>query len=178
MNDKKEINQLKEQINNLMQKNNKLFEETEKSNEYKNKSLYYKSLVDCKFKECSALAEEVICLRTDLDRAHSNFLRLQREQKIAILERSQKSIPELEDTQYGLEFQDFEQQEEKFLNISFRSSTMKINQKNNSNFYSFSEKEPFKQTLINKFDDTEDDPPIPEQFKMLPISNIMNTSEK
>lgn len=36
---------------------------------------YYKKLAEDKFRECSALAEEIICLRTDLDRSHSNFLR-------------------------------------------------------------------------------------------------------
>jgi len=41
---------------------------------------HYQKLADVRFKECSALAEEIICLRTDLDRSHSNYLRIQREQ--------------------------------------------------------------------------------------------------
>ena len=40
---------------------------------------HYQKLSELRFRECSALAEEIICLRTDLDRSHSNYLRVQRE---------------------------------------------------------------------------------------------------
>ena len=39
---------------------------------------YYKNLADQKVRECSVLAEEIICLRTDLDRSHTTLLQLQR----------------------------------------------------------------------------------------------------
>jgi len=43
---------------------------------------YYKNLAEYKFKECSKLAEEIICLRTDLDRCNSNLVRAQKAQKM------------------------------------------------------------------------------------------------
>ena len=168
-NNQKDISTLKEEIDILKQKS---AEATQLSIQNKNESIYYKNLVDCKFKECSSLAEEIICLRTDLDRAHSNFLRLQRERQTSIFNKSQQSSSEWENKEYrlsnlsNLSNQEFEQEEEKVL---------MMNQNKSSNFYSFSEKEPFKQKFIDKIDDTEEDSPIPEQFKIFPISKIRNT---
>lgn len=54
----------------------KTVEELQKVSE---ESEYYKKLAEAKFRECSALAEEIICLRTDLDRSHTNYLRIQRQ---------------------------------------------------------------------------------------------------
>ena len=165
-NNQKDVSTLKEEIDILKQK---FAEATQLSIQNKNESIYYKNLVDCKFKECSSLAEEIICLRTDLDRAHSNFLRLQREQQISIFNKSQKSSSDWDNKEYRLSNllnEDFEQQEEK---------VFMMNQNKSSNFYSFSEKEPLKQRLIDKFDDIQEDSPIPEQFKILPISKIINT---
>lgn len=39
---------------------------------------YYKNLAESKFKECSKLAEEIICLRSDLDRCQSDYLKMHR----------------------------------------------------------------------------------------------------
>lgn len=64
----------------LKVENDMLKNDLEESQKYKELAEHFEKLADTRFKECSALAEEIICLRTDLDRSHSNFLRIQREQ--------------------------------------------------------------------------------------------------
>ena len=169
------MNKLKEQIDNLKQEKAKLYDIAKNSNRYKEESLYYKSVVDDKFKECSSLAEEIICLRTDLDRAHSNYLRLQREQKAAESEKSHSYslISELHDKDHKLELRDFEEQEEKISNFGERFPVKKMNENKNFNLYGSSGR---KKMLPYKLEDIEEDPPIPEQFKILPISKIIISS--
>ena len=53
---------------------------------------YYKQLAEQKVKECSTLAEEIICLRTDLDRSHSAFLHLQRETSLMGKQQIEKTL--------------------------------------------------------------------------------------
>jgi len=64
----------------LKNENEALKKTIEDGEKYKQVVEHYQKLADIRFKECSALAEEIICLRTDLDRSHSNYLRIQREQ--------------------------------------------------------------------------------------------------
>ena len=170
------MNKLKEQIDNLKQEKAKLSDIAKNSNRYKEESLYYKCLVNDKFKECSSLAEEIICLRTDLDRTHSNYLRLQREQKAAESEKSHSYslISELQDKDHKLELRDFEEQEEKISNFGEKFSVKKkMNENKNFNLYGSSGK---KKMLPYKLEEIEEDPPIPEQFKILPISKIIISS--
>ena len=160
------MSKLKEQIDNLKQEKTKLCNAEKNSTRYKEQSLYYKCLVNDKFKECSSLAEEIICLRTDLDRAHSNYLRLQRERKAAESEKSQSLISVSQDNDSKLELQDFQQQEDRVYNIDERFSVKKINENKNSNFPVSSGR---KKILSYKLDDIEEDPPIPEQFKLFQV---------
>ena len=64
----------------LKNENEILKKSVEEGQKQKQLAEHYQKLADVRFKECSALAEEIICLRTDLDRSHSNYLRIQREQ--------------------------------------------------------------------------------------------------
>jgi hypothetical protein len=64
----------------LKDENEILKKSVEEGQKQKQLAEHYQKLADVRFKECSALAEEIICLRTDLDRSHSNYLRIQREQ--------------------------------------------------------------------------------------------------
>jgi len=64
----------------LKNENDVLKKSVEEGKKQKQLVEHYQKLADVRFKECSALAEEIICLRTDLDRSHSNYLRIQREQ--------------------------------------------------------------------------------------------------
>jgi len=64
----------------LKDENEILKKSVEEGQKQKKLAEHYQKLADVRFKECSALAEEIICLRTDLDRSHSNYLRIQREQ--------------------------------------------------------------------------------------------------
>jgi len=71
---------LREEIEFLRNENEALKKAASETEKYKEEAEYYRKLSEAKFKECSALAEEIICLRTELDRSHSNYLRIQREQ--------------------------------------------------------------------------------------------------
>lgn len=74
-----ENKKLKNAMDVLREENKKLRkfqEENSKSSEAIN---YYKNIAEIKFRECSALAEQIICLRTDLDRLHSKYLKAQKE---------------------------------------------------------------------------------------------------
>ena len=47
------------------------------------KMMFYKELSETRMKECARMAEEIICLRTDLDKSHSSFLKVQKVQSFA-----------------------------------------------------------------------------------------------
>jgi uncharacterized protein (DUF342 family) len=78
-----QLSKLTEELEFLRDENSSLTKGLkEMEDSAKNDILFYKQLAEDKFKECSSLAEEIICLRTDLDRSHSNYLRMQRQQSM------------------------------------------------------------------------------------------------
>ena len=107
---------------------------------------HYQKLADVRFKECSALAEEIICLRTDLDRSHSNYLRIQREQGSG-----KKSNQEQMNTSNGMR-------------QSNSAQAVKMGSSNNGpNSKKWND---FKVTKWNE--ESDDQPPTPADFNMLP----------
>jgi len=147
--DDKDTARLREQIEQLKQENEKLSRGANLSNKHKEDSHYYKALSDAKFKECSSLAEEIICLRTDLDRSHSNFLRVQREQKTG---NSDNNNMEKSQSVNSSAHKKYRKQDS--------SETMLLNMMNGAN----------RSRNVKLKDDTEEEPPTPEKFIVCPAS--------
>jgi len=70
---------LQSDITFLWEQNKKLRKQQEDVDKYKEAVEHYKKEAEDKFRECSSLAEEIICLRTDLDRLNLKYFKSQKE---------------------------------------------------------------------------------------------------
>ena len=70
---------LQNDVTFLWEQNKKLRKQQEDIDKYKEAMEHYKKVAEDKFKECSSLAEEIICLRTDLDRLNLKYFKSQKE---------------------------------------------------------------------------------------------------
>jgi len=70
---------LQSDITFLWEQNKKLRKEREDIDKYKEATEHYKKVAEEKLRECSSLAEEIICLRTDLDKLNLKYFKSQRE---------------------------------------------------------------------------------------------------
>jgi len=142
-----------EEIRNESQETIKVLEFLKNENDILKKSVeegkkqkqlveHYQKLADVRFKECSALAEEIICLRTDLDRSHSNYLRIQREQGSG-----------------------------KKLNVESFLSGKKLKQPDSLGLLGTGESKNIKRNEVkvsNWNEEIDDEPPLPADFKAIP----------
>ena len=71
---------IKKTLAYLAGENNKLKQSVLEIKKYEKDAEYYKNLSESKLKECCALAEEIITMRTHLDRKNSTYLKSQIEQ--------------------------------------------------------------------------------------------------
>jgi len=74
-----ENKKLQEDLTFVKEENKILRQSQENIEKYKDATEHYRQIAEDKFKECSSLAEEIICLRTDLDRLNLKYLHTQRE---------------------------------------------------------------------------------------------------
>src|SRR5688572_11480704 len=97
---RRENEDMKKTIELLRTENDILKKSQADTKRIQNESQYYKGLAETKFKECTKLAEEIICLRSDLDRSHSNYLRVQKEKGTIITSiKSEEDLPSTLTTQ-------------------------------------------------------------------------------
>ena len=94
-----EAKKLKNEIALLKEQNKKLAQAQEEIEKHKNAADHYKDIAEKKFKDCTSLAEEIICLRTDLDRLHGKYIKAQNASKmLAVSSSVQRLETQLEDS--------------------------------------------------------------------------------
>jgi len=80
---KKEREYIREALESLKNENAELKKSVADITKSQSDADYYQKLAESRLKERSTLAEEIITLRTKLDRSHSNYLRVQRSRTMA-----------------------------------------------------------------------------------------------
>jgi len=81
---KREREKIKEALEILKNENAGLKKAASDLAKYESEVNYYQTLAESRLKERSTLAEEIIKLRTNLDRSHSNYLKVQRSRTMAV----------------------------------------------------------------------------------------------
>ena len=75
---KKENENIKKTLEFLQNENEALRRTVADVSKYQNEVNYYKNLAESRLKDSSTLAEEIIFLRTTLDKSHFNYLKVQK----------------------------------------------------------------------------------------------------